>query len=205
MWTAIALSRDVPRGVTRAVILEGSELVVWRAQGGAVQVWEDRCPHRGMRLSYGFVRGEALNCLYHGWQYGVAGSCLRIPAHPDLSVPPTIKANAYPAAESGGFILTSLDGDAGLPPVLLAGRPIASLAVGASVETVLGLFNGTPLDNLAGLDATLDGVSVNLAWHVVSADKLMLHAVAIDPGGVETRVLRRLHKLRADAEGKVAA
>jgi hypothetical protein len=158
-----------------------------------------------MRLSYGFVRGEVLNCLYHGWQYGTEASCLRIPAHPDLNVPPTIKANAYPVAESGGFILTSLDADAGLPPVLLAGRPIASLAIGASVEMITGLINGTPLDNLAGINATLDGVSVTLAWHVVSADKLMLHAVAIDPGDVEARVLRRLHKLRADAEGKVAA
>ena len=205
MWTAIALSRDVPRGVTRAVIVHGRELVIWRAETGAVQVWEDRCPHRGMRLSYGFVRGDALNCLYHGWRYGTGASCLKIPAHPDLSVPPTIKANAHPVAESGGFILTSLDADVGLPPVLLAGRPIASLAIAASVETIVGLLSGTPLDNVAGINATLDDVSVNLTWHVVSADKLMLHAVAVDPGDVETRVLRRLHKLRADAEGKVAA
>ena len=205
MWVVIALGRDVPEGVTRAVILEGRELVVWRAQGGGVQVWEDRCPHRGMRLSYGFVRGEALNCLYHGWQYGASGSCQKIPAHPDLNVPPTIKANAYPVAESGGFVLTSLDADAGLAPVLLAGRPIASLAIDTTVGTLTSLLNGTPLDNVAGINATLDGVSVNLVWHVVSASKLMLHAVAIDPGDVEARVLRRLHKLRAEAEGRVAA
>jgi nitrite reductase/ring-hydroxylating ferredoxin subunit len=187
------------------VILEGRELVVWRAQGGAVQVWEDRCPHRGMRLSFGFVRGDALNCLYHGWQYGTSGSCLRIPAHPDLDVPPTIKATAYPVAEGGGFILTSVDADAGPPPLLTAGRPIASIAVRASVEMIVGLLNGTPLDNVAGINATLEGVYVNLLWHVVNSNKLMLHAVALDPGAVETRVLRRLHKLRADAEGKVAA
>ena len=60
VWVPIALSRDVPMGTTRAVILDGQELVVWRGEGRTVQVWEDRCPHRGMRLSFGFVRGDAL-------------------------------------------------------------------------------------------------------------------------------------------------
>jgi phenylpropionate dioxygenase-like ring-hydroxylating dioxygenase large terminal subunit len=204
MWIAIALGRDVPKGATRAVILDGRELVIWRAESGAAQVWEDRCPHRGMRLSFGFVRGEALNCLYHGWQYGTSASCQKVPAHLDLNVPPTIKANAYPVAESGGFILTSLDADPGLPPLLLAGRPIASLAIAASSQTLRALTTGTPLESVDGVGARLAETSVNLAWHVVSPQKLMLHAVAVDPGDVETRVLRQLHKLRADAEGKDA-
>ena len=92
MWIPIALQKDVPPETTRAVILSGEERVVWRAADGAVQIWEDRCPHRGMRLSLGFVRGNALNCLYHGWEYSAAGPCVRIPAHPDLAVPPTIRA-----------------------------------------------------------------------------------------------------------------
>src|ERR1700712_4572612 len=117
MWVPIALSRDVPKGVTRAVILDGEELVAWRAEAGTMQVWEDRCPHRGMRLSYGFIRGERLNCLYHGWEYGADASCRRIPAHPDLTVPPTIKAKAYEATESGGLVLANLDG-AGPPSVI---------------------------------------------------------------------------------------
>ena len=63
MWVPIALGRDVPRATTRAVILGGEELVAWRAEGGAVAIWEDRCPHRGMRLSFGFVRGDS--CLLY--------------------------------------------------------------------------------------------------------------------------------------------
>ena len=80
-WIPIALSRDVPVGVTRAVIVDTREVMIWRGEDGVAQVWEDRCPHRGMRLSLGFVRGNALNCLYHGWQYGAGANCLRIPAH----------------------------------------------------------------------------------------------------------------------------
>ena len=100
-WTAIALSRDVPPENTRAVKVDGREIVIWRGADGEAHVWEDRCPHRGMRLSFGFVRGTVLNCLYHGWRYGASGSCAGIPAHPDLTVPPTIKANAFPVRESG--------------------------------------------------------------------------------------------------------
>ena len=205
MWIPIALSRDVPPGVTRAVLLEGKELVAWRSDSRALQVWEDRCPHRGMRLSFGFVRGETLNCLYHGWQYGADGPCKRIPAHPDLNVPPTIRANAFASAETGGFILVNFDPDPGPPPVLLAGRPIATLAIATTPNRVGELVTGTPLDNIQGLSAVLDDITVNLCWHVAGPQRLMLHAVAVDPGDVETRVLRALHKLRADAERQAAA
>ncbi|MEO7222510.1 MAG: Rieske (2Fe-2S) protein [Devosia sp.] len=204
MWVPIALGRDVPKGATRAIILDGRELVIWRRESGAVHVWEDRCPHRGMRLSFGFVRGEALNCLYHGWQYGASASCQKVPAHPDLVVPPSIKANAFASAETGGFILVSLDAEPGPPPVLLAGRPIASLAIATTQEKLAGLITGTPLDSVQGLSASIDGVTANLGWHVAGPDRLMLHAVAVDPGNVESRVLVALHKLRAAAEQTVA-
>lgn len=205
MWSPIALSRDVPEGVTRAVILDGRELVIWRSEAGATQVWEDRCPHRGMRLSFGFVRGEALNCLYHGWQYGTSASCRKIPAHPDLTVPSTIRANACASTETGGFILASLAAEPGPPPVLPAGRAIASLAIATTPERLGKLVTGTTLDNVAGLSAMLDGGAVTLGWHVVGPDRLMLHAAAVDPGDVESRVLRALHTLRAEAERRTAA
>jgi nitrite reductase/ring-hydroxylating ferredoxin subunit len=205
MWMPIALSRDVPAAVTRAALVEGRELVIWRAEGGAVQVWEDRCPHRGMRLSFGFVRGDTLNCLYHGWQYGTGASCRRIPAHPDLSVPATIKANAYASAETGGFILVRLGDGQLTPPMLPAGRPIASLAVAATPETIGGLVTGTPLELVQGVSTSFDGVTVNLCWHVPGPNRLMLHAVAVDPGGDAMRVLRALYGLRADAEHRAAA
>jgi phenylpropionate dioxygenase-like ring-hydroxylating dioxygenase large terminal subunit len=200
MWIPIALSRDVPKTVTRAVILDGRELVIWRAESGVAQVWEDRCPHRGMRLSLGFVRGETLNCLYHGWQYGASASCQKIPAHPDLTVPATIKANAFASAETGGFILVTLDAEPGPPPVLLAGRPIVSMAIATMEEELVSRLTGTPLDTIQGMAVVLDDVTVNVGWHVVGPNRLMLHAVAVDPGDIETRVLRALHKVRADAE-----
>ncbi|MEO6013122.1 MAG: Rieske 2Fe-2S domain-containing protein [Devosia sp.] len=199
MWIPIALSRDVPAATTRAVILDGMELVVWRGETGPVQIWEDRCPHRGMRLSFGFVRGNSLNCLYHGWQYGEGASCERIPAHPDLVVPPTIKANAYASTETGGMIWVNLPATDGPPPVFLAGRPIASLAIAAPAQTIIDSL-GQPAAEAQLVETKLDGISLNIGWHSPGTDRTMLHVVALDPGNVESKALIALHQLRASAE-----
>jgi nitrite reductase/ring-hydroxylating ferredoxin subunit len=173
-WTAIALSRDVPPENTRAVLVDGREIVVWRGADGAAHVWEDRCPHRGMRLSFGFVRGNALNCLYHGWRYGASGSCAGIPAHPDLTVPPTIKANAFPVREQGGMIWTSFDGDAGEPPSIPEGAvPVVSTVFAVSEAIVRADIGTDPVAVMREKPAT-----VYFAPHRVSADRTMVHAVA---------------------------
>ncbi|WP_055045946.1 Rieske (2Fe-2S) protein [Devosia sp. A16] len=176
-WMPIALGRDVPPGVTRAVIVEGREVMIWRGEDGVAHVWEDRCPHRGMRLSLGFVRGNALNCLYHGWQYGSGANCLRIPAHPDLTVPPTIRANAYAAAEAGGMVWMSSTG-ADAPPQLPELAPVLSLAVEAAPERVLAELGGSTARALVTLP--LAGSTLHIGWHRVHATKTMLHAVGAD-------------------------
>jgi len=102
---AVALSAQVPMGEVHPAIVHDQELAVWRDSSGAVHLWEDRCPHRGMRLSFGFVRDDRLTCLYHGWEYGPSGACKRIPAHPDLEAPETLCATRFSAAESHGMIL----------------------------------------------------------------------------------------------------
>jgi nitrite reductase/ring-hydroxylating ferredoxin subunit len=84
--------------------LHGVDLAVWRSASGRLSAWKDRCPHRGMRLSHGFVRGETLSCIYHGWVYGTDGGCNRIPAHPDLVPPAAIKAETFACMETHGVI-----------------------------------------------------------------------------------------------------
>ena len=190
-WTPIALARDVPAGVTRAVLLDGKELVIWRGNGGA-QVWEDRCPHRGMRLSLGFVRDNSLNCLYHGWQYGASSSCIRIPAHPDLTVSPTIKANAYDAAEAGGLIWVRLAGHDEIPALTESVTPVLSFAV--------------EVDGLDGPNLTIpfDGAQLHLRWHRVGPGRIMVHAVLAGSADV-TRAAAFLRGMRNDMEQGVAA
>jgi hypothetical protein len=68
-----------------------------------------------MRLSHGFVRGETLACIYHGWRYGLDGGCSHIPAHPSLVPPKTITARVFGCHESGGVIFASLTSETDPP------------------------------------------------------------------------------------------
>src|SRR5271156_5317915 len=86
-WHPVATSDSLVAGATRPFMLMGRELVVWRTADGTLHAADDRCPHRGTRLSIGRVDGNVLVCAYHGWRYGSSGQCVRIPAHPEL-VPP---------------------------------------------------------------------------------------------------------------------
>ncbi|MGI9505447.1 MAG: Rieske 2Fe-2S domain-containing protein [Geminicoccaceae bacterium] len=129
-WTAVALASDLPKGGVLRTLVDGRDLAVWRSRSGAVRAWDNLCPHRGMRLSYGFVRGESLTCIYHGWQYGTDGICRYIPAHPDLSPPATLCTTAFACTEQGGLIWASLSDE---PPELeldLAdAEPLRSLVI----------------------------------------------------------------------------
>ncbi|MEH6728896.1 MAG: Rieske 2Fe-2S domain-containing protein, partial [Hyphomicrobiales bacterium] len=92
-WVPVALSADLPDGGVMRAQIDAElplDLVVWRSRSGQVSAFDNRCPHRGMRLSFGFVRGERLSCIYHGWQYGQDGGCRHIPAHPDMTPPASI-------------------------------------------------------------------------------------------------------------------
>ncbi|MGO7418409.1 Rieske 2Fe-2S domain-containing protein, partial [Rhizobium ruizarguesonis] len=40
-------------------------IALWSSASGRISASADRCPHRGMSLSHGFVRGETLSCIYH--------------------------------------------------------------------------------------------------------------------------------------------
>jgi len=107
-WIPVGLSASFEPATSTGTHVDGKELVVWRDQNGQSHVWEDRCPHRGMRLSFGFVRGDHIACLYHGWQFNAEGQCQYIPAHPQLDVPKTIKVPRYETIESAGMIWTRL-------------------------------------------------------------------------------------------------
>ena len=138
-WYPVALSAGLDRGTSNGTHLFGRELVIWRDGDGAVHVWEDRCPHRGMRLSFGFVRDNRLACLYHGWTYDMAGQCRYIPAHPQLTPPASIKAEVYPTGDAAGMVWVYSEISA-TPPAMPEDRPVTpvrSLHVDCAPEAAL--------------------------------------------------------------------
>jgi nitrite reductase/ring-hydroxylating ferredoxin subunit len=112
----VSLSGGVEPGARTGTSVNGRPVVVWRGQDGAARAWADQCPHRGMRLSFGFVRENALACIYHGWWFSAgpagaaagapdgAGQCLVVPAHPGITPPAKATIPAFPVAEVLGMI-----------------------------------------------------------------------------------------------------
>ena len=53
-------------------------MVIVRLDGNVVCL-EDRCPHRNVPLSDGFVEKEHIRCGYHGWTFDAQGVVTKIP------------------------------------------------------------------------------------------------------------------------------
>jgi phenylpropionate dioxygenase-like ring-hydroxylating dioxygenase large terminal subunit len=77
--------------------------VLWRS-AGAFSAFTDRCPHRGARLSLGRIRGDRLECPYHGWQFDRQGQCRLIPALPGFTPPAAHRASAWRVREAHGLV-----------------------------------------------------------------------------------------------------
>ena len=86
----------------------GQELALWRSKDGVVQVWENRCPHRGTRLTLGRIIDDRLSCAYHGWEFNAnGGKCASIPAHPSTPAPKQLCVKTYTAVEAEGMVWVS--------------------------------------------------------------------------------------------------
>jgi phenylpropionate dioxygenase-like ring-hydroxylating dioxygenase large terminal subunit len=126
-WVAVALSADLAPGEVFGTQCVGLGVAVWRDASGVVRAFEDRCPHRGLRLSLGFVRGDSLACLYHGWRFEGGGACRLIPAHPELKPPSTIRATSLEAREASGLVWISTTPRDEAPPALGEALPLRSV------------------------------------------------------------------------------
>lgn len=211
----VALSTDlVPKQVMRASV-NAVDLAVWRSEGGVVSAWENRCPHRGMRLSHGFVRGESLACAYHGWHFETSGRCHYMPAHPELELPRTITPKTYDALESDGLIWVSVEGPAtavslgdGLTPLrsLACDTGIASLQTALDKTTVtsplqdINTLSEEPLIYTAVLKDTPHELVLAVQSH--SPIKTLVHLLIADGADTNTRlsVSRWCETLRREVE-----
>lgn len=86
-WLPITWSKDLKRRPLSIQLL-GRRLVVFRDREGQAVVMEDRCAHRGVALSEGYLNDGCITCPYHGWSFDSSGRCSRIPSLPrDLAIP----------------------------------------------------------------------------------------------------------------------
>jgi nitrite reductase/ring-hydroxylating ferredoxin subunit len=163
-WYPIASSHDLQPGAVMPTTLHDERLVIWRSKEGRIGVWNDRCPHRGMSLSFGTTKGESLICPYHGWEFASEGSCRRIPAHPGLTPSQAVRTRVYPAAELANYVWACLgEPESAVPQLGLLSdqnlRPLRSMYVPVDAETGMRILLSNPLTASGDQSATyhLDG------------------------------------------------
>ncbi len=100
-WYVAALDREVGPGLTPIKIL-GEPIVLFRKPDGGLVALEDACPHRKLPLSMGRVKGDQIECGYHGLTFDGTGTCTRVPG--SEKVPHVARVRAFPVQERYGFI-----------------------------------------------------------------------------------------------------
>lgn len=111
--------RDAPVGITRL----GEQICVWRDSAGTVRALEDRCPHRGARLSLGWNLGENVACWYHGIEVNGEGTVTQVPAQQNCPLKGQTCVKHYPVTERHGAIFIYF-GDAAHPEPVPLELPI---------------------------------------------------------------------------------
>jgi 5,5'-dehydrodivanillate O-demethylase len=101
-WHPIAIADSVASGSARGLKILGEELTLYRGESGTPHLVGGRCAHRCTLLHTGWVQGEQIRCMYHGWRYDATGQCTELPAERLSAI--HVKIAGYPLHEYCGLI-----------------------------------------------------------------------------------------------------
>ncbi len=99
----------------------GQDFVLFRDTDGHAHCLSNTCTHRGGSLAGGRIKGDCIECPYHGWQFDGSGRCVRIPSlGANGRVPGRARVDAYPTIERYGLIFAFLGDlpEAERPPLM---------------------------------------------------------------------------------------
>ncbi|MGA7605392.1 MAG: Rieske (2Fe-2S) protein, partial [Anaerolineales bacterium] len=68
-WYISLESKEVKKGKPVGFTRMGEKIVAWRDSQGNLSVMSDLCPHRGVALSLGKLKGDCIQCPFHGFEY----------------------------------------------------------------------------------------------------------------------------------------
>jgi phenylpropionate dioxygenase-like ring-hydroxylating dioxygenase large terminal subunit len=100
-WWVAGFSSEVGRDLIGRWLLDTPVLLYRTEEGRAVAI-ENRCPHRAAPLSLGCLKGDNVQCGYHGFTFAPDGACVDAPS---MGGPlPAAKIRAFPVIEQSPFV-----------------------------------------------------------------------------------------------------
>src|SRR5687768_16629783 len=101
VWWVAAFSDEVGRDLLGRWLLE-TPVLLYRKQDGTIAAIENRCPHRGAPLSLGCLKGDAVQCGYHGFTFDSDGRCIDVPS---MKAPlAAARVRAFPVVEQPPYV-----------------------------------------------------------------------------------------------------
>lgn len=165
-WQPVALSKDVPSRTAVPVRVLGEDLTLYRGESGQPHLVGGRCRHRLTVLHTGWVEGERIRCMYHGWQYDGSGACTERPAEKEKQVPPACRIPGYPVREYCGLVFAYL-GDAPPPEFDLPRKDVFERP-GALIAVTKETWN---LNWFQQIENSLDAVHVSFVHQALRVEE----------------------------------
>ena len=95
-WYVVAQSQQISDKLLSLKLL-GEQLLFYRNSVGEVVALEDACPHRKLPLSMGKLKGDYVQCGYHGLTFDACGRCVDAPTQD--KIPGNAFVRSYPVIE----------------------------------------------------------------------------------------------------------
>lgn len=112
-WFQVAWSGDIPTGEVKPLRYFGEDLVAYRGEDQQLRILNAHCHHLGAHIGHGGkVKGNAVQCPYHGWVWDGDGRNIHIPYQEQL-VNKCLKT--WPVLEQHGCVFMWHD-PTGSPP-----------------------------------------------------------------------------------------
>jgi len=107
-WYPMATSTELTDKPLKVRAL-GQDFVLFRGEDGMAKCLSNTCTHRGGSLAGGKIRGNCIQCPYHGWEFNAEGHCQRLPSlGPNPKIPARTRIDAYPVEERHGLVFSFL-------------------------------------------------------------------------------------------------
>lgn len=100
-WYVAAWDSEIDR-TPRQIKVLGEKIVVFRTEAGDPVALIDACPHRKLPLSRGRIKGDHIECGYHGLTFDCSGSCVRVPGQEHI--PAATNIHSYPVESRYGLV-----------------------------------------------------------------------------------------------------
>ena len=119
-WHPVCMTLELT-DTPRFLKIMGEELVAFRDGSGRIGLLHAHCVHRGASLEYGKIEEHGISCCYHGMQFDVDGTCLRVP-FPEGEEEEgeryrcSIRQGAYKAFERHGLVFAYMGPPDAEPP-----------------------------------------------------------------------------------------